>query len=383
MNFISKLPDVGTTIFTIMSQMAEDYKAINLSQGYPDYDPPLALKERLNWHVNNGHNQYAPLAGIAALRQQCAFKIKEYYDRDVNWDTEVTITPGATEAIYCAITAIVQPGDEVIMFDPVYDCYDPAVRLSGGVPIHLKLCSPEYSIDWRQVESAISSKSKVIIVNFPHNPTGSIMSDDDMMQLEEIAVKYDLVVISDEVYEHFVFDGKKHKSVLSSPKLAARSFAVFSFGKSFHATGWKTGYVVASALLTKELRAVHQFVTFVAFTPVQFALADYMASNPEHLQSLPSFYEKKRDIFCSALKESRFIIKPSKGTFFQLADYSRIADVPDKVYAEYLTQEVGVAAIPISVFFDDPDSESSRVVRFCFCKEDDTLASAAKLLCAL
>ena len=383
MNLISKLPDVGTTIFTIMSQMATDYNAINLSQGYPDYDPPLALKERLNWHVNNGHNQYAPLAGVAALREQCAWKVQEYYGSEADWDTEVTITPGATEAIYCAITAIVRPGDEVIMFDPVYDCYDPAVRLSGGVPIHLELCIPEYSIDWEEVEGAIGPKSKVIMINFPHNPTGVIMSDDDMTRLEAIAVKYDLFVISDEVYEHFVFDGQKHKSVLSRPKLARRSFAIFSFGKSFHATGWKTGYVVAPELLTKELRAVHQFVTFVAFTPVQFALADYMASNPEHLQSLPSFYEKKRDMFCTALKGSRFTIKPSKGTFFQLADYSRIADIPDTAFVEYLTKEVGVAAIPVSVFYDDSEHQNSRIIRFCFCKEDLTLVRAAQSLAAL
>jgi methionine transaminase len=383
MNFESKLPDVGTTIFTVMSQMAEDYNAINLSQGYPDYDPPLELRERLNWHINNGHNQYAPLAGIAALREQCALKVKAYYDSEVDWDTEVTITPGATEAIYCAITAIVRPNDEIIMFDPVYDCYDPAVRLSGGVPVHLKLFSPGYSVDWEMVEGAIGPKTKAIMINFPHNPTGVIMSDDDMEQLEELAVKYDLLVISDEVYEHFVFDGRQHKSVLSRPKLAARSFAIFSFGKSFHATGWKTGYVVAPRSLTKELRSVHQFVTFVAFTPVQFALADYMASNPEHLQSLSWFYEQKRDIFCSALKESRFILKPSKGTFFQLADYSRIADIPDTEFVEYLTQKVGVAAIPISVFFENPELQNSRIIRFCFCKEDHTLVSAAKILLAL
>ncbi len=361
--------------------MAHDHGAINLSQGYPDYDGPAALRERLSWYTNNGYNQYAPLAGIAALREQCALKVKRYYGRATDADLEVTITPGATEAIYCAVTAVIRPGDEVIMFDPVYDCYDPAVRLSGGVPVHLTLAAPHYRIDWDAVGRAISPRTRMIMVNSPHNPTGSTIDSSDVAALRELAERHDLIVIADEVYEHLVFDGAEHASVLRDERLAARAFAVSSFGKTFHVTGWKTGYVVAPPALTTELRRVHQFVAFVAFTPVQHALADFMAAHPEHLEQLPAFYQHKRDLFNAALADSRLRFTPSAGTFFQLADYSAISTATDMDFVTHLTQDVGVAAIPMSVFYQQPPEE--RYIRLCFCKEDATLLSAAKKLAAL
>lgn len=377
----SKLPDVGTTIFTVMSQMAHDHGAINLSQGYPDYDGPAVLRERLQHYAGNGYNQYAPLAGVPALRTQIAAKVARCYGREIDADTEVTVTPGATEAIYCAVTAVVRPGDEVILFDPVYDCYDPAVRLSGGVPVHLTLAAPAYRIDWDAVARAVTPRTRMIMVNSPHNPTGSVLETEDIAALRELAVRHDLIVVADEVYEHLVFDGRRHESVLRDPVLAARSFAVFSFGKTYHVTGWKTGYCVAPPALTTELRRMHQFVAFVANTPVQHALADFMAAHPEHLDALPGFYQAKRDRFGAALAASRFRLRPSAGTFFQLADYAAISDEPDREFVRRLTTEVGVAAIPMSVFYAAPPGE--RVVRLCFCKEDATLDQAAAKLAAL
>lgn len=380
----SKLPDVGTTIFTVMSQMAHDHDAINLSQGYPDYDGPQALLERLRYYASNGYNQYAPLAGVPALREECARKVARFYGRTTDADNEVTVTPGATEAIYCAVTAVVRPGDEVIMFDPVYDCYDPAVRLSGGVPVHLPLAAPDYRVDWDAVARAVTPRTRVIMVNSPHNPTGTVLGAEDIAALTEIACRHDLIVVSDEVYEHLVFDGRDHASVLREPRLAARAFAISSFGKTFHVTGWKTGYVVAPPALTTELRRVHQFVAFVAFTPVQHALADFMAAHPEHLDQLPAFYQRKRDRFLAAMADARFRMQPSAGTFFQLADYSAVKDVDDMAFVTWLTQEVGVAAIPMSVFYRQPETHAdSRWIRFCFCKEDTTLEQAADILAAL
>lgn len=377
----SKLPDVGTTIFTVMSQMAHDFGAINLSQGYPDYDGPAALLESLAWYASNGYNQYAPLAGVPALREQCAAKVERFYNRPTHADDEVTITPGATEAIYCAVTAVVGAGDEVIMFDPVYDCYDPAVRLNGGVPVHLTLRAPAYRIDWDVVRKAITPRTRVIMINSPHNPTGAVIDADDIAELTQLAEQHDLIIISDEVYEHLIYDGRQHASVLREPRLSARAFVISSFGKTFHVTGWKTGYVVAPPTLTLELRRVHQFVAFVAFTPVQHALADFMASNPEHLDQLPAFYQRKRDLFNAAIAHSRFEFTPSSGTFFQLVDYSAISDDPDMRFVEYLTQTIGVAAIPMSVFYQNPPDH--RYVRFCFCKEDATLEKAARILADL
>ncbi|MBX9609807.1 MAG: aminotransferase class I/II-fold pyridoxal phosphate-dependent enzyme [Gammaproteobacteria bacterium] len=377
----SKLPDVGTTIFTVMSQMAHDHGAINLSQGYPDYDGPVALRERLGWYTLNGYNQYAPLAGIPPLRAQIAAKLQRFYDHRIDPDTQVTVTPGATEAIFCAVHAVVRPGDEVIMFDPVYDSYDPAVRLAGGVPVHLVLAAPDYRIDWDAVRRAITPRTRMILVNSPHNPSGSVFEESDLDALLELAEAHDLIVMSDEVYEHLVFDGRPHWSVLCKPRLAARSYAIFSFGKTYSVTGWKIGYCIAPPLLMTEFKRVHQFVAFVTAMPLQHALADFMAHHPEHLDELPAFYQRKRDLFNAAMAGSRFRLTPSAGTFFQLAEYSAISERSDIEMVTWLTQEVGVAAIPMSVFYQSPPAQ--RYVRFCFCKEDDTLRAAAAKLCAL
>ena len=377
----SKLPDVGTTIFTIMSQMAHDHQAINLSQGYPDYDGPSALTERLAYYTTHGYNQYAPLAGVPALRQQVAAKVERFYDHAIDADTQVTITPGATEAIFCAVHAVVRPGDEVIMFDPVYDCYDPAVRLAGGKPVHLTLAAPTYAIDWAAVRRAITPRTRMIMINSPHNPSGSVVDESDLDALLDIAEQHDLIVVSDEVYEHLVFDGQPHWSVLRKARLAARSYAIFSFGKTFHVTGWKTGYCVAPPALMIEFKRVHQFVAFVTATPLQHALADFMAHHPEHLEQLPAFYQRKRDLFNAAMAGSRFRLTASAGTFFQLAEYSAVSALADMQMVAWLTKEIGVAAIPMSVFYQSPPAQ--RYVRFCFCKEDETLRAAAAKLCAL
>jgi len=377
----SKLPHVGTTIFTVMSQMAADHGAINLSQGFPDYDGPAALKEAVKRHIDGGRNQYPPMAGVPALREAVAAKVLEYYGARVDPDTEVTITPGATEAIYCAVMAVVQRGDEVILFDPAYDSYEPAVTLAQGRPVRLPLAPPAYRIDWERVAGAITPRTRMIVVNSPHNPTGTVMTAEDLATLSELAERHDLLVVSDEVYEHLVFDGRRHESVLRHPALAARAFAVSSFGKTYHVTGWKTGYCVAPPALSTELRRVHQFVTFVGITPIQLGLADFMREHPEHLRELPAFYQAKRDVFNAAMAGSRFRLVPSAGTYFQLADYAAISDLPDREFVSWLTKEVGVAAIPVSVFYDSPPA--ARYVRFCFCKNEDTLRAAAAKLSAL
>ena len=377
----SKLPEVGTTIFTVMSQMAADHRAINLSQGYPDYDGPAELTERLAYYTTHGYNQYAPLAGVPALRQQVATKLERFYAHRIDVDTQVTVTPGATEAIFCAVHAVVRAGDEVIMFDPVYDCYDPAVRLAGGVPVHLILAAPAYRVDWHAVRRAITPRTRMIMINSPHNPSGSVMDEDSLDTLLEIAEQYDLIVISDEVYEHLVFDGQPHWSVLRKPRLAARSYAISSFGKTFHVTGWKTGYCVAPPALMVEFKRVHQFVAFVTATPLQHALADFMAHHPEHLDELPAFYQRKRDLFLAAMAGSGFRMTPSAGTFFQLAEYSQVSSLDDMQMVAWLTKEIGVAAIPMSVFYQAPPAQ--RYVRFCFCKEDQTLSAAAAKLSVL
>ena len=381
LQFHSKLPHVGTTIFTVMSQLAAECGAINLSQGFPDYDGPAALKDRVKHYLDAGFNQYPPMAGVAPLRTAVAAKVLEWYGAHVSPDTEITITPGATEAIYCAITAVVGVGDEVILFDPAYDCYEPAILLAGGRPVRLPLMPPAYRIDWQRVADSITPRTRMILVNSPHNPTGSVLEAEDLLALQALAEQHNLIVCADEVYEHLIFDGRRHESVLRYPALAARSFAVSSFGKTYHVTGWKTGYCVAPAVLTAELRRVHQCVTFVGITPIQFGLADFMRDHPEHLRELPAFYQRKRDLFVQALAGSRFRTTPSAGTYFQLADYSAISDLSDVAFAEWLTRHVGVAAIPVSVFYAQPPA--AKYVRFCFCKNDDTLREAAARLAAL
>lgn len=378
--FTSKLPSIGTTIFTTMSQLATQTGAINLSQGFPDYDGPEALREAVNRYIAAGHNQYAPMTGLPALREQIALKIARLYGRQVGVDSEVTVTPGATQAIFCAIQALIHPGDEVIVFDPSYDSYDPGVTLAGGRCVHVPLASGDFAIDWQRLEAALSPRTRLIILNTPHNPSGALISREELDRLAALIRDRDIYLISDEVYEHLVFDGRQHASVLSHDELYARAFVVSSFGKTYHVTGWKTGYVVAPPALSAELRKVHQYVSFCGVTPLQWALADFMAACPEHVDELPGFYQAKRDLFCDLLGGSRFTFSRTPGTYFQLADYSAIRpDLDDVAMAQWLTREHGVAAIPVSVFCQTPDP-AQRLVRFCFAKREETLRQAAEKL---
>ena len=378
----SKLPDIGTTIFTVMSKMAADYGAINLSQGFPDFDCPDRLRELVAQHLNGRKNQYPPMAGILPLREEIAAKVHTLYGAQVCPENEVTVTSGATEAIFDAIQATVGRGDEVILFDPAYDCYDPAIRLAGAVPVRLPLTSPAYEIDFEALASAITPRTRMVMINSPHNPCGSVLTREALDKLAATIRGHDIVVLSDEVYEHMVFDGQGHASVLGHDELRDKSFAVFSFGKTYHATGWKLAYCIAPAGFTAEFRKVHQFVTFTSVSFLQYALADYMRECPQHANELSSFYQAKRDRFCELLAPSRFRFTPSAGTYFQLADYSALSDEDDMSFVTRLTREHGVAAIPLSPFFASPQPES-RIIRFCFCKEDATLAAAAERLCAL
>lgn len=377
----SKLPDAGTTIFTVMSKLAQDEGAINLSQGFPDFDGPPALRQRISWHMDNGHNQYAPLAGVPELRQQIAQKVDALYGRKVNPDTEITVTPGATEALFCAITAVVHAGDEVIVFDPAYDTYDPAVTLNGAVCRHIPMAYPDFQIDWQRVRDTVNERTRLIILNTPHNPSGVCLQPGDFAELRDIVRERNIYLLSDEVYEHIVFDQQPHRSILSDPELARRSFAVFSFGKTFHATGWRVGYCVAPAALMSEFLKIHQFINFSTNAPMQFGLADFMRDDPGFCRGLPDFYQQKRDFFVNLLKDSRFSLQPAAGSFFQLADYSAISTEPDTEFAKRLTSEAKVAVIPISVFYKEPPAQN--VVRFCFAKNESTLSEAAERLMKL
>ncbi|WP_426112226.1 pyridoxal phosphate-dependent aminotransferase [Pseudomonas sp. DSP3-2-2] len=379
----SKLPNVGTTIFTVMSQLAAETGAINLSQGFPDFDGPQALRDALSRHVAEGHNQYAPMTGLPALRQQVAAKIARSYGRQVDPETEVTITPGATQAIFCAIQTVVQPGDEVIIFDPCYDSYEPSVELAGGRCVHVQLTLGDFSIDWQKLSDAISPRTRMIVINSPHNPSGALITRADLDRIAALIADRDIYLLSDEVYEHLVFDGVQHASVLAHEELYQRAFVVSSFGKTYHVTGWKTGYVVAPPALTAELRKIHQYVSFCGVTPLQYALADFMAEHPEHVEELPAFYQAKRDFFCDRLKTSRFSFTPVGGTYFQLVDYSQIRpDLNDVDMSLWMTREHGVASIPISVFYQSPP-EGQRIIRLCFAKREETLRLAAEKLCAI
>ena len=380
---ISKLPNVGTTIFTRMSQLAAETGALNLSQGFPDFDGPQALRDAVGQHIASGHNQYSPMTGLPALRTQVAAKIARSYGVHVDADTEVTITPGATQAIFCAIQAVIHAGDEVIVFDPCYDSYEPSVELAGGRCVHVQLGLDDFSIDWKKLTDALTPRTRMIILNTPHNPSGALISRAELDQLAALIADRDIYLISDEVYEHLVYDGVPHVSVLSHPELYHRAFVVSSFGKTYHVTGWKTGYVVAPPALTAELRKVHQYVSFCGVTPLQYALADYMAAVPEHVEELPGFYQAKRDLFCDLLKPSRFTFTPVAGTYFQLVDYAHIRpDLNDVDMAVWLTREHGVATIPVSVFYQTPP-EGQRLVRLCFAKREETLREAAEKLCVI
>jgi len=374
----SKLPAVGTTIFTVMSRLAEEHAAVNLGQGFPDFDPPEALKVALARHVTSGKNQYAPMAGVPALRERIAIELERSYGRRVDPERELTITSGATEAIFDAIAAVVRPGDEVIVLDPAYDSYEPAVVLQGGRAVHVPLLWPSFGIDWQHVRDAINERTRMLVINFPHNPSGALLTPADLDTLAEILRGTNVLLLSDEVYEHIVFDGRKHQSVILHDELYARSFAVSSFGKSYHATGWKIGWAAAPPALTTELRKVHQFVTFSTSTPAQHALADVLVEHPAHLLGLGAFYQAKRDRFRELVLGAPFALLPVRGAYFQLADYTALSDEDDVTFARRLTTEHGVAAIPLSSFYETPPD--ARVVRFCFCKRDETLVAAAERL---
>ena len=376
----SKLPHVGTTIFTVMSRLAAEHKAINLSQGFPDFDCTPELRALVTKHFNAGLNQYPPMAGIAPLREAIAEKIESLYGTHYDVEHEVTIVPGATYAIYTAVAALIRPGDEVILLEPTYDSYGPAVEVHGGVPVYVQLRYPDYSIDWQAVQAAITPKTKLMIINTPHNPTATVLSAEDLRLLENLLKHTNIAVISDEVYEHIVFDGYQHQSVARFPGLAERSFLVSSFGKTYHVTGWKMGYVAAPRELMNEFRKVHQFNAFVANGPLQYVFAEYMQNKDAYLQ-LAAFYQKKRDFCLDGLKGSRFKPLPSRGTFFQNLSYEMISEEKDTDLAVRLTREHGVASIPVSVFYRQPPAH--RVLRFCFAKSEETLAKGAAILSKL
>ena len=381
----SKLPDVGTTIFTVMSQLAAETGAINLSQGYPSFDPPRELTDRISYYLQHGANQYAPMPGVPQLLSAVASKTHKLQGRAVDAGAEITVCSGATEGLFSAIQAIVRPGDEVIVFDPAYDSYEPSVTLAGGVTRHVPLAIGangfDFEIDWQALQDAVNDKTRLVVVNFPHNPTGAIMSATDLDRFADILRDTSAFALSDEVYEHIIFDGATHQSVLSHDELWPRSFVVSSFGKTFHATGWKIGYCIAPAELTAEFRKVHQFTTFAVSTPMQHALADYLESEPAFFQQLSAFYEQKRDHFCTLLENTRFRFAPAKSTFFQIVEYGDISEESDVELAKRWTKEIGVASIPLSVFCEQPLTGTR--LRFCFAKDDATLTEAVERLAEL
>jgi methionine transaminase len=377
MQISSRLPDIGTSIFTIMSRLAQEQGAINLSQGFPDFPIDEKLIALVNKFMLEGNNQYAPMAGVPALRHIIAAMVGKTYQREVDPENEITITAGATEALFASIAAFIHPGDEVIVFDPSYDSYEPAIRLNGGVPVQINLTFPDFSIDWELVRKRINKKTKMIMVNTPHNPSGAVMKDHDLKELEKIAIEFNLLVLSDEVYERLTFDNLPHRSALGYPELAKRAITVSSFGKTFHATGWKVGYVIAPPGLTHEIRKTHQFIVFSVNTPVQLALSEYLKS-PENYVNLGKFYQAKRDFFLDGINGSSFQPLKCQGSYFQLLSYSNISGHSDVQMADELTRKHKVASIPISVFYKD--QTDNRILRFCFAKREETLSRAAEIL---
>lgn len=370
----SKLSAVGTTIFTVMSALAAEHGAINLSQGFPDYPCDPALLDALATTAHAGHNQYAPMAGLPALCQAIAAKLALQHGIGVDPDAEITVTAGATQALFTAIATVLHAGDEAILLDPSYDSYAPSILAQGAKPVHIALAAPDFAVDWGAVEAAVTPRTKLILINNPNNPATSVFSAADLDALAAIAERHDLLVLADEVYEHLIFDAVPHRSVLAHPALRARSFAVYSFGKTFHATGWKIGYCVAPPALTAEFRKIHQFLVFAVNTPAQHALAAHLAE-PARWQGLPAFFEAKRALLAPGLKAAGFKLLPSRGTYFQLADYSAIRpDLDDVAFARWLTLEHGVASIPVSVFYNQAPAQ--RIVRFCFAKQEATLREA-------
>lgn len=377
----SKLPHVGTTIFTVMSKLANEHKAVNLSQGFPDFDGSSELIKLVHHYMQKGMNQYAPMAGLPQLTEQIAQKVQNSYAYLPNAATDITITAGGTQALYTALTALLQPNDEVIVFEPCYDSYQPAIVLSGAKVVPIVLQAPDFAIPWQKVAIAITEKTRCIIINSPHNPSGTVLSAQDLEQLSLLIQNTNIIVLSDEVYEHLVFDQQQHQSVLQHPILRERSFVVFSFGKTFHFTGWKVGYCIAPDYLMREFRKVHQFLVFSVNTPVQYALADYL-QNPQSYHYLPDFYQEKRDYFWDLMQNTPFKGQKSSGTYFQLLDYSAISDLPDTEFAIQLTQQIRVASIPISVFYSQQNEQiqQQKLLRFCFAKRPETLAKAAEYL---
>ncbi len=375
MNIPSRLPEVGISIFTVMSRMALEHNAINLSQGFPDFPVSEELIDLIHQHMKAGHNQYAPMPGVPALRNAIAKVVTETYQRPTDPETEITITAGGTEALFATIAALIQAGDEVIVFDPSYDSYHPAIRLNGGKPVHINLSFPDFSIPWDEVKSKITPRTKAIIINTPHNPTGAVLSAADLSVLASLAEKHNLIVISDEVYERIIFENKSHESVLKYPALANRCLAVFSFGKTFHATGWKVGYVVAPPHLTKEVRKTHQFITFSVNTPTQHALALYLQNSANYV-SLGKFYQQKRDFFLEQIKGSSLRPLACYGSYFQILRFE--AKKSDAEMAEWMTQEQKLAPIPVSAFYQDKSDH--KLLRFCFAKSEETLYKAGQIL---
>lgn len=373
----SRLPRVGTTIFTVMSRLAAEHGAINLSQGYPDFSAPQCLFDLVAKHMGAGHNQYAPMAGALPLREAIAEKVSALYGLGYDVETEITVTAGATQAIFSAIAAMVRPGDEVIVFEPVYDSYVPSIELNGGTAVAARLAFPGYRPDWDEVRALVTPRTRMIVINTPHNPSGAVWEDCDLRALERLVSKTDIAIVSDEVYEHIVFDGRRHESVVRYPGLAERSFVVSSFGKTYHVTGWKVAYCLAPRELMTEFRKAHQFITFCVNHPVQLALAEYMKDSERYL-GLARFYQAKRDFFRAQLEGSRFELLPCSGTYFQSARYGAITDEPDTAFAERMTKEIGVASIPVSVFY--AGARDDKVLRFCFAKNEETLARAGERL---
>jgi len=379
-NITTKLPQTSTSIFAVMSQLANDYKAVNLSQGFPDFPISEELIELVHHFMKNGYNQYAPMPGIAPLRNAIADMFKNNHNASYDVDKEITITAGATQAIFTAIAAFISKGDEVIIFEPAYDCYAPSITLNGGLVKYSKLQHPNYSINWDEFPRMITSKTKMIIINSPHNPTGSIISADDMQRLETLIKDRDIIVLSDEVYEHIIFDNKQHQSASRFPSLASKSIVVGSFGKTFHATGWKMGFVLAPEDIMNEFRKVHQFVVFAVNTPVQYAIAQYLQNSINYL-NLSNFYQKKRDYFLKAISNSKFKPLTCNGTYFQLLDYSAISDEPEMDMAVRLVKEFGIATVPVSSFYRT--KENNNTLRFCFAKQESTIDKAAEILCKI
>jgi methionine aminotransferase len=380
MQIRSKLPDIGVTIFTIMSKLASDHHAINLSQGFPDFNAHPDLLALVDEFMRTGYNQYAPMQGVQALRERIAEKVLDQYRAGYDPGSEITVTSGATEALFAAISAVVHQGDEVIVLEPAFDSYVPAIKLNGGIPVYVEYKFPEYRIDWDDVANAISPKTRLIILNSPHNPTGAVFTDEDLSELKTILRDTNVIILSDEVYEHIIFDDIRHESVCRHPELRRRSFVVSSFGKTYHTTGWKIGYCLAPAPLSKEFQRVHQFLTFASNTPIQYAYAEFMKNKDIYL-NLSAFYQQKRDKFLSLLQDSRFKALPCRGTYFQMMDYSAISDEPDVEFSKRLTIEHGVASIPPSVFYHR--QVDHKVLRFCFAKKDETLEKAAERLCRI